>query len=223
MFNFFYKEWLKIKTIYLLFLAVILVNLIQIYNEITSSIKFSSSIAYISKIISYKSFDFNILFYTNLFMAFCLGLFQFYKERDKGRIRLHMHLPYSYLTNINTMVFSGLFLIFITFLCEFVLFYLITSSYFPKEIIYPLNLKLFCSFLNAFIIYLATPAILIEPNKIKNFSSILITTLFLIISFWVNKGFYTSENFFIFYFLALIFQIANLYLSFYRYTKGYIK
>lgn len=218
-----FKEWLKVKNIYFLFLAVMCVNLIQIYNSITSTIEYKSAISFVGKVVHYKSFDFNGIFYTNILIALVIGLFQFYKERDNARIRLHMHLPYSYLTNINSMIFSGLFLVFITFLFQFFVFYFLVQTYLPQEVIYPLVLKLICSFFNGFIVYLAAPSVLIEPNKIKNLSSILITSLFVLVSFWINISYYTSEKILFVYLIAILFQFANLYLSFYRYTKGYIK
>ncbi|MCV6608614.1 MAG: hypothetical protein OIF32_10405 [Campylobacterales bacterium] len=219
----FYKEWLKIKTIYIVFALVIIVSLAQIYTGISNGINYTSPSNYIYKILFYESFNFYGLFYGNLLLGLGVGLFQFYKERDKGRVRLHIHLPYSYQYNITSMVISGVLLICVTFLIEAGIFLLITLPSIPKELVEPLFLKVFCSFINGLIVYLATPALLIEPNKIKNVGNILLTILIILTSITVNTSFYSSENFWNFYLLALIFEISALYLSFYRYTKGYIK
>ncbi|MCV6609105.1 MAG: hypothetical protein OIF32_12905, partial [Campylobacterales bacterium] len=164
----FQKEWLKTKYILIGSFAAILFSFINFIVSIDNGIEFNKPAVYINGIVYYEQFSFGSFLLINVIIAGILGLYQFFKERENGRLRIHLHLPYTYFHNINSMVaFGGLSLL-VIFTIEFILFWAFASYYFPVEIVSVLSVKLIISFLISFATYFSAPAVMVEPNKIKN-------------------------------------------------------
>ena len=219
----FKKEWLKTKYILITFFVVSLISLGHFIVSIDNIIEFTSPEQYINGIVYYEKFSFKSVLFINMFFAALLGFYQYYKERENGRLRLHLHLPYSYFRNINVLVIFGISTLVAIFLIEYLLFLTFASSYLPTEVITTLSSKFFITFLISIAIYLSAPSYTIEPNKLKIIASYILLTLVILYEIDINSGFFSHEGVWIFFIWIIFFQLATLFLSFYRYTKGYIK
>lgn len=217
------KEWKKSKFIILSLSFLILISLLFIFINLSNTLANNLPNEILVNLI--KTENFTLLYYQIfiVILGLLLSYYQFNPEITMARIRLHFHLPLNQNFLIHFLIMSALFTISIIFFISNLIFLLIITNFYPIEIFYALNSKMFLAFILSLISYLTIAIFIVNPiKKIK--VSILILSIFIFLLYIsYSAKFFTGNNLYYFSTLIIFSYYGLLFNSFKTYTKGYTK
>jgi len=159
-----YKEWLKVRWSYI---GLVLINLIVAVNicvSLYNDFKFYKANQIYDDVLSWAYIFYIDLMYIPLATGLLLGVVQFFPEINSSRLKLTLHLPMSEAKSLLTMQFYGLSLLLILFIVDAVIVSLLTSSYFPSEVVNSFLIVSLPWFLAGLTAYIFISLIFVEPS-----------------------------------------------------------
>ncbi|MFA8343678.1 MAG: hypothetical protein ACEPO8_11980 [Rhodothermaceae bacterium] len=159
----FYKEWLKIKQAFLFVTLLGLGVIVYLYFDIEQTNTFNDSNAFWN-VISGKGYIYYDLFrYIPLVAGLALALAQFVPEIINKKLKLTLHLPLKENKILLVMQSFTLGLLTLLSLVWLLLMIIISSIYFPAEIVNSMILTSLPWFLAGLITYTSVSALVLEP------------------------------------------------------------
>lgn len=214
-----YKEWIKIRWFLILFAAVGILAVGNIFLKVQHDFKFNDANNYWYLLLFQGLKYFNYLKYLPIFGALAISVAQFFPETVNKRIKLTFHLPLNENKVLIMMMLFGTFCLLVTYSILFLMFLGLSTIYFPADIIHATNISITPWFLSGFAAYFLVALIVLEPVWKYRFFYIVVTATF--IPFFLESsttGGYAPANP-ILLVLVLILSISLLF-SGYRFRKG---
>lgn len=218
-----YKEWLKVRWS---FIGLVLINLIVVINiciSLFNDFKFYKPNQIYDGVLSWGYVFYIDLMYIPLATGILLGVVQFFPEINSSRLKLTLHLPMKEGKSLLTMQWYGLGLLILLFLVDAVVISILTSTYFPAEVVSSFLMVSLPWFLAGLTAYIFISLIFVEPSWSRRiliaaagigFVNLLFSN---IIAMGIEAVFCKSY----FYFILITFLLTPIILlSGYNYKKG---
>lgn len=179
----FYKEWLKTRWYYLASTLTILGFTSYCMMSMSRVIKLKG-VDHLWSVMLQKDVIFvDILQYIPLILGTLFAVVQFYPEMNKKCVKLTLHLPFSQLKMLLTMLLSGLGLLFISFVGAIALLWLFLNHYLAAEMARHVLLTTTVWYLAGVLSYLLFSWVCLEPSWGRRVLNIVVSVLLLKIFF----------------------------------------
>lgn len=218
-----YKEWLKVRWSYI---GLFLLNLIVAANicvSLYNDFRFYKPSQIYDGVLSWAYIFYSDLMYIPLATGLLLGIVQFFPEINSSRLKLTLHLPMKESKALLSMQFYGLSLLMIIFITDAVIISILTSIYFPSEVMISFLIASLPWFLAGFTAYIFISLIFVEPAWSRRILLAVIGFGFVSILF-INIIYFALEAIFsksYFYFVLITILLTPIILiSGYNYKKG---
>ncbi len=159
----FYKEWIKIGKITLLFLVLGILIIAGIYLTVRHDLVLTDAEKIWDGIVNQRQIYFTIFKFLPLITGLVTGFAQFVPETTDKRIKLSLHLPMNEEEVVLKMVGFGAITVLSVFIIFFLVFYAWGIVYFPYEILKLASLTVFPWFLSGLAAYFLTSFVILEP------------------------------------------------------------
>ena len=189
-----------------------------------NAIEYNDATIVILNIVYLQKFDFNLLDYKIIAFGAALAVAQFYPEISNARIRLYLHLPLNHLKLIWILLLSGIGTLTVIFSFIYIVFWLISDIFYPKEVFTLLSSRLIPYFICSILGYLGVVLAFVEPRIFKKIVYIVLTLVIGVNYLMFNaSGYFVNE--YLNYILGIVVLVytVTLFETFSSYTKGYIK
>ena len=214
-----YKEWIKTRWFmagYLL-LGIIAVGLL--FLDVQHDFKFSGANNIWNSILFQYYPYYSTFKFIPLVGGIILGISQYFPETVEKRIKLTYHLPVNENKILLQMMSYGSIILLSCFAILFLIFWTISSQYFPKEIVNDAIVSILPWFLAGFTSYYLIGLIVLEPIWRYRFLYIIVSAFF--ISIYLRQAInaaYQPMN----AFLIVSTAVSSIVLIFsgYRFRKG---
>lgn len=130
-----YKEWLKIRWSYSGFALINLIIVLSICISVYNDFRFYPANQIFSGVVSWGYIFYIDLMYIPLATGILLAVVQFFPEINSNRLKLTLHLPMKESKSLIAMQWYGLILLLILFVLDSVIISILTSVYFPSDVI----------------------------------------------------------------------------------------
>ena len=130
----FLKEFIKFRTIFWVYCAIICLDFVWINLNLKEILNYQSIKDLNYSVLYFRKFDVVFLDFINISFAISVAFMSIYREREKGRLRLFFNLPIGDLRLFLLLIFAPAFFIVIVFLSEFLAIYSLLKSKFLYEI-----------------------------------------------------------------------------------------
>ena len=214
-----YKEWLKIKWFFIIaaVLGVFVVG--YIFIKVQHDFKFNDPNNYWYIIMFMKVKYFSLLKFIPIVIALAISVAQYFPETVSKRIKLTFHLPINENKILLIMMLFGTACLLACYTFLLSIFYVLSTIYFPADIILPAVISIVPWFLSGFAIYYLVAFIILEPMWKYRFAYIVFAAaIFPVFLESAIAGGYAPAN----YLLAVLVIGLSISLLFsgYRFRKG---
>lgn len=158
-----YKEWIKIRLIVLVSVAISLLALLNIFLKVRHDILFVDAANYWYSFLFRGYTYFGILRFLPLAIGLGIAIAQYFPETVNKRIKLTFHLPVKENSILIKMHLFGVMVLLLTFVSIFLLFILGSAIFFPSNIIAASLITIIPWFLGGLTTYFLVALILLEP------------------------------------------------------------
>lgn len=158
-----YKEWIKLKWFLVIYLVFAVLVTGYIFIRARHDIAFHEAKNYWYGILFQGYQYFRYLKYVPLAGGLIIALAQFFPETVNKRIKLTFHLPTDENYILLLMTGFGTACLFLCNLLIFSIFWLLSSFYFPSQMITAAMISVAPWFLSGFAIYFLVALIVLEP------------------------------------------------------------
>lgn len=216
----FYKEWLKIKwavtgvcVAFLLMLGFIYLNTDYYFrfiepNGMWYNVVFRGMIFYG-----------NLFIYLPLFAGLLIGATQFVPEISAKKLKLALHLPMKENMILFTMLSFGSIILIIIYLISYIILAIISTYYFPIEVLWSLIITSLPWYLAGMIAYWSVAMISIEILWSVRVALLVVFLGFVNFMFYLDTYNTYANSIVIFTILSLFFAFQT-FLSAHRFRKG---
>ncbi|PID91787.1 MAG: hypothetical protein CSA96_06830 [Bacteroidetes bacterium] len=157
-----YKEWIKTRWFFLLVLVLGMAGCGAVFLKVQHSITFNDAHKYWHFILFQNLLYFNGMKYIPLATGVLIALVQYIPEIVNKRIKLSFHLPLGENRVLLMMLGYGYLLLCICYGLIFALFLLLSSHFFPSEIVRAAVISVTPWFLAGFVAYALAALIVME-------------------------------------------------------------
>ncbi len=214
-----YKEWIKLRWLFFLLIAISSLAFLKIFLNISTAIKIKGAYHLWSVVIFHGSVFYNKIEYLLPFAGILTALVQFIPETRQRRLRLLFHLPISHNKSLFFMIFTGFAMISTIIIFNYILLVLLISPYFPSEIVFSAIISSSPWFLSGLVAYLGVSLAVVEPAMwrkiIYGFAAFAMIMLF-----FNGKKPMVYEYSLYKYILLSSFYLVTLLLPAFRFKKG---
>lgn len=158
-----YKEWLKLKWIFLIVTITGIAAVISIFLNVKHDILFGGATNYWYSFLFMGLQYYQVVKYLPLAIGIAIGVGQYFPETVNKRIKLSFHLPVNEDKILITMMLCGTLTLLLTLGSMFLLFWGFSVHYFPAEIVHAAIVSVTPWFLAGFVIYYFISLIVLEP------------------------------------------------------------
>ena len=158
-----YKEWLKLKWIFLIVTITGIAAVVSIFLNVKHDILFGGATNYWYSFLFMGLQYYQVVKYLPLAIGIAIGVGQYFPETVNKRIKLSFHLPVNEDMILITMMLCGTFTLLLTLGSMFLLFWGLSAYYFPAEIVHAAIVSVTPWFLAGFVIYYFISLIVLEP------------------------------------------------------------
>jgi hypothetical protein len=158
-----YKEWLKTRWFFIIAAVLGILVVGYIFIKVQHDFKFNDPNNYWYIILFMKVKYFSILKFIPIVIALAISVAQYFPETVSKRIKLSFHLPISENKMLLIMMLFGTACLFLCYAFLTLLFYLLSTIYFPADIILPALVSITPWFLSGFAIYYLVAFVILEP------------------------------------------------------------
>lgn len=218
-----YKEWLKVRWSYI---GLVLINLIVVVNicvSLYNDFRFYKPSQIYDGVLSWGYVFYIDLMYIPFATGLLLGIVQFFPEINSSRLKLTIHLPMKEGKSLLTMQWYGLGLLILLFIVDTVIVSLLTSNYFPVEVVNSFLMVSLPWFLAGLTAYIFIALIFVEPSWSRRILLAIVGVGFvnLLFSNIVAMGIEAIFSKSYFYFILISFLLTPIILlAGYNYKKG---
>ncbi|NWF90527.1 MAG: hypothetical protein HXY50_13830 [Ignavibacteriaceae bacterium] len=218
-----YKEWLKIRWSFIGLLLVNLIVVVSICVSLYNDFKFYKPNQIYDGVLSWGYVFYIDLMYIPLATGLLLGVVQFFSEINSSRLKLTLHLPMKESSSLLSMQWYGLGLLVLIFIIDAVIISILTSSYFPYEVVnsfLSISLPWFLAGLTA---YIFISLIFVEPSWSRRIFMAVVGVGFVnllfsnIIAMGIEAIFSRTD---LYFFIITILLTPIILLAGYNYKKG---
>ena len=211
----FLKEFIKFRTIFWVYCAIICLDFVWINLNLKEILNYQSIKDLNYSVLYFRKFDVVFLDFINISFAISVAFMSIYREREKGRLRLFLLL-----------IFAPAFFIVIVFLSEFLAIYSLLKSKFLYEICFEISRFFVLNMIFALCAYFAICAISLQNSfkKILFYVIVFITQIYLY--FIINpklidaKAFFLNVNLIYYEIVGIVFWIFVGFNSLKDYKQG---
>lgn len=218
-----FKEWLKIKWIFVGLVALNFLIILNIYLNTANTLKVYSANAVLAKLLTYEILFYSDLMYVPLLSVLLLAIFQFFPEINQKRLKLTFHLPVRENKLLIQMALVGVSLSAIIFLIDSFLISLISLTFFPKELFNAMLITTLPWYIGGLCAYFWVVMIFIEPNWTKKIVNSLagycIVSLFYA-GIYGGTGYNRLETSLIYFLLLSVLCGTIIFISSYNFKRG---
>ena len=160
-----YKEWLKIRWFAIIYAALGVLVVGNIFLKVQHDFEFSEAANYWYSILFHgnRFYEYSLFKFVPLLGALAIALAQYFPETVNKRIKLTFHLPVNENKALLVMVLFGAFCLFAIAAIQVLLFTGLSLLYFPAEIIQSALISVAPWFLCGFAVYFLSALIVLEP------------------------------------------------------------
>ncbi|WP_303924370.1 hypothetical protein [Draconibacterium sediminis] len=175
-----YKEWLKIRWFAIIYAALGVLVVGNIFLKVQHDFEFSQEAYYWYSILfnQYRFYEYSLFKFVPLIGALAVALAQYFPETVNKRIKLTFHLPVNENKALLMMMLFGAFCLFAIAALQLLLFTGLSLVYFPAEIVQSALISIAPWFLCGFVVYFLTALIVLEPVWKYRFLYLLVTATF---------------------------------------------
>ena len=216
-----YKEWLKIRWFAIIYAALGVLVVGNIFLKVQHDFEFSQAENYWYSILfqGNRFFEYGLFKFAPLVGALAIGLAQYFPETVNKRIKLTFHLPVDENKSLLVMMFFGAFCLLAIAAVIMLLFTVLSLAYFPAEIIQSALISVTPWFLCGFVVYFLTALIVLEPVWKYRFLYLLVAATFVPIYLQTAAARAYSPALPLLIVLTILLSVALLF-SGYRFRKG---
>jgi len=212
-----YKEWLKIRWAYAAMFILSILIVTYIWLMLSKQMEFNDAKALWGVIIFRKYKFFNDLQYIPLLIGAVIGAAQYAPESSQSRLKLTLHLPVKENKILMQMLLTGFLLIAALYAVITIYLTAITSSYFPREIVYDMLTTIFPWMLGGSAAYFTCGAVFVEPVWSRRIVLLIFSIAFL--SLLYIEGDHSFSSILLFTILTFLFPFWSL-LTGYHFKRG---
>ncbi len=158
-----YKEWLKIRWFFILSTIFGVLAVGYIFLKVQYDFKFNDPNNYWYVLLFMKVKYFSILKFVPLIIGFAVSVTQYFPETVDKRIKLTFHLPINENKILLIMMLFGTACLLASSTLLTLIFYVLSTIYFPVDIIIPALISITPWLLSGFAIYYLVAFIILEP------------------------------------------------------------
>nr|WP_319570757.1 hypothetical protein [uncultured Draconibacterium sp.] len=175
-----YKEWLKIRWFAIIYAALGVLVVGNIFLKVQHDFEFSEATNYWYSILFHgnRFYEYSLFKFVPLLGALAIALAQYFPETVNKRIKLTFHLPVNENKALLVMVLFGAFCLFAIAAIQVLLFTGLSLLYFPAEIIQSALISVAPWFLCGFAVYFLSALIVLEPVWKYRFLYLLVAVTF---------------------------------------------
>ncbi|MCF6332724.1 MAG: ABC transporter permease [Draconibacterium sp.] len=173
-----YKEWIKIKWFLILFAALGVLTVGYIFLKVQHDFKFNDANNYWYLIMFQGIQFFSYLKFIPIAGALAISIAQYFPETVSKRIKLTFHLPINENKVLLMMMLFGIACLLAIYILLLVVFYGLSTVYFPSDIIVPALTNITPWFLAGFAIYYFVALVVLEPVWKYRFLYIVVAAAF---------------------------------------------
>nr|WP_320021798.1 hypothetical protein [uncultured Draconibacterium sp.] len=175
-----YKEWLKIRWFAIIYAALGVLVVGNIFLKVQHDFEFSEAANYWYSILFHgnRFYEYSLFKFVPLLGALAIALAQYFPETVNKRIKLTFHLPVNENKALLVMVLFGAFCLFAIAAIQVLLFTGLSLLYFPAEIIQSALISVAPWFLCGFAVYFLSALIVLEPVWKYRFLYLLVAVTF---------------------------------------------
>lgn len=222
----FLKEFIKFRTIFWVYCAIICLDFVWINLNLKEILNYQSIKDLNYSVLYFRKFDVVFLDFINISFAISVAFMSIYREREKGRLRLFFNLPIGDLRLFLLLIFAPAFFIVIVFLSEFLAIYSLLKSKFLYEICFEISRFFVLNMIFALCAYFAICVISLQNSfkKILFYAIVFITQIYLY--FIINpklidaKAFFLNVNLIYYEIIGIVFWIFVGFNSLKDYKQG---
>ncbi len=216
-----YKEWLKIRWFAIIYAALGVLVVGNIFLKVQHDFEFSEAANYWYSILFHgnRFYEYSLFKFVPLLGALAIALAQYFPETVNKRIKLTFHLPVNENKALLVMVLFGAFCLFAIAAIQVLLFTGLSLLYFPAEIIQSALISVAPWFLCGFAVYFLSALIVLEPVWKYRFLYLLVAVTFVPIYLQSAASRAYSPALPLLIIFAVLLSVALLF-SGYRFRKG---
>ena len=216
-----YKEWLKIRWFAIIYAALGVLVVGNIFLKVQHDFEFSEAANYWYSILFHgnRFYEYSLFKFVPLLGALAIALAQYFPETVNKRIKLTFHLPVNENKALLVMVLFGAFCLFAIAAIQVLLFTGLSLLYFPAEIIQLALISVAPWFLCGFAVYFLSALIVLEPVWKYRFLYLLVAVTFVPIYLQTAAARAYSPALPLLIIFAVLLSVALLF-SGYRFRKG---
>ncbi|WP_319502355.1 hypothetical protein [uncultured Draconibacterium sp.] len=216
-----YKEWLKIRWVAIIYAALGVLVVGNIFLKVQHDFEFSNAANYWYSILfqGNKFFEYSLFKFVPLAGAVAIALTQYFPETINKRIKLTFHLPINENKALLVMMLFGTFCQVAISTVLILIFTGMSLAYFPAEIIQSALISTAPWFLCGFVVYFLTALIVLEPVWKYRFIYILVTATFVPIYLQTVAASAYSPSLPLLIVFTILLSVVLLF-SGYRFRKG---
>jgi hypothetical protein len=214
-----YKEWLKLRWIFVGLAIINCLAVINIYFDLANTFKSFSANVVVGQYQFYEVVYYSDIKYVVLLTGLILGIFQFFPEMNQSRLKLTFHLPVNESKLMFQMTSIIVILLISIFLVDTLILSIVSLKFLPREFFENMLTTTLPWYIGSICAYLWIVIIFIEPNWVKRIISVLIAAGFVNL-FYSGVG-YSKYNPSILFFVLVAIVCGTVYfLSAYNFKRG---
>lgn len=215
----FYKEWIKIRWVLLLFTGISLWIVLDLLLSIREHFEFMEPVKVWELAIRKKHLIYSGLMYIPAIAGAGIALVQFIPETRKRRLRLLFHIPLSHNKSLYFMMAVGLGSTVAVIVLNAVGLVLIVAAYYPGELVGSALLTTAPWFLAGIAAYFAAVLVVVEPVWWRRVV-FAVLSYFVIMLFFNGSGYDTYAHSLWQYALLISLYFCTVILPAYRFKRG---
>lgn len=158
-----YKEWIKVRWFLIGSVIAGLLVVAYMFMNIQRSITFSGANNVWYGILFMNDQFFSLLKYIPLLIGIGVGVSQYFPETVSKRIKLTFHLPINENKALLMMLGFGVISLLATFVLHFVVFWMLSNSFFGSEITIAALISIIPWFMSGLAAYFMVALVVLEP------------------------------------------------------------
>ncbi len=158
-----FKEWIKLKWIAVIYLLFALLAVGYVFIRVRHDMAFHEAKNYWYSILFQGFQYFRTLKFVPLAGGLAIAIAQYFPETINKRIKLTFHLPREENGMLLLMMGFGVTSLFLCYTLAFLLFLILSTIFFPAEIIMAAVISIAPWFLGGFTLYFFVATIVLEP------------------------------------------------------------
>ena len=214
-----YKEWLKIRWVFIGLAAINCLIVMNIYFDLSNTFKVYNANVVVGQFQAYEIVFYSDIKYILLLTGLILSIVQFFPEITQTRLKLTFHLPVKENKLMFQMISVGISLLVIIFLVDEIFLSVIITSFLPREFFESMIITSLPWYIGGICTYLWVVIVFTEPNWTKRIISIFVAVGIMEL-YYAGDGYSQYAPSLLYFVLLTVFCSAIVFLSAYNFKRG---